>query len=199
MKKGIIGGTFDPFHNGHLHIAYEALKKLNLDKVVFMPTGNPPHKDFKKVTDGKIRYEIVKKAIENEKNFEVNNYEINKKGFCFTYETLNYLNELEKETEWYFISGADCLMDIETWKNVEMILNSCSFTVFKRPGYKAEQLLSRKNFIEKKYNGKILIIDIPTIDISSSYIREKIASNIDISQLVPKSVKEDIERLKLYK
>ena len=124
MKKiGVFGGTFDPIHIGHIYIAYEAYKILELDEVIFMPAGNPPHKKWKDITDEIIRYEMVKKAIEPYSFFSINNYEIEKKGLSFTYETLRYLHESFKEVELYFITGADCLINLNSWKNINEILN----------------------------------------------------------------------------
>ena len=91
MKIGIIGGTFDPVHNAHLYIAYEAEKQLNLDKVIFMPAGIQPFKVGNKVTDPMLRYEMVKMATESYAEFDVSDYEIEKQGISFTYETLEYL------------------------------------------------------------------------------------------------------------
>lgn len=198
MKKGIIGGTFDPFHNGHLHIAYEAFDRLNLDKIVFIPTGNPPHKNYKNVTDASIRYEMVNKAISYEKEFEIDNYEVLKNGFSFTFQTLKHLKEREPDTDWYFICGVDCLMDLEKWKNVDSILGLCKFVVFVRQGYKDKDIFYQKQVIEKKYNKTIYLIDLPQMDISSSYIRQRIKEGKNISYLVPSSVEEDINLLNLY-
>jgi nicotinate (nicotinamide) nucleotide adenylyltransferase len=101
LKKAIFGGTFDPIHIGHIHIAYEALYNLNLDKIIFMPAGNPPHKNKKKITDAQIRYDLVKRAIESEEHFEISDYEINKKENSYTYETVELFSELQRNIEWY--------------------------------------------------------------------------------------------------
>ncbi|AKA72105.1 nicotinate-nucleotide adenylyltransferase [Clostridium scatologenes] len=199
MKKAIFGGTFDPIHNGHLHIAYEALYKLNLDKIIFMPSGNPPHKSNKNITEAFLRYEMVKTAIRNEDNFDVSDYEINRDDLSYTYQTLEYFTNLEKETKWYFITGVDCLMDIENWKNAEEILNLCTFVVFNRTGYSIESVLKKKISIEKKCNNKIVFLDIPLLEISSTNIRKHIKEGRKVGHLMPESVCYIIEQLKLYK
>lgn len=199
MKKAIFGGTFDPIHNGHLHIAYEALYKLNLDKIIFMPSGNPPHKSNKNITEAFLRYEMVKIAIRNEDNFDVSDYEINRDNLSYTYQTLEYFTNLEKETKWYFITGVDCLMDIENWKNAEEILNLCTFVVFNRTGYSIESVLKKKISIEKKCNNKIVFLDIPLLEISSTNIRKHIKEGRKVGHLMPESVCYIIEQLKLYK
>ncbi|WP_373898927.1 nicotinate-nucleotide adenylyltransferase [Haloimpatiens sp. FM7315] len=197
-KKAIFGGTFDPIHIGHLHIAYKALYDLKLDEIIFVPSGNPPHKDNKKVTDSKLRYDMVKKAIENEDRFSINDYEIKKQGLSYTYETLDFFNELEKNTKWYFITGVDCLMDIEKWKNVSKILSKCKFIVFNRPGYNIYDILDRKSFVENKYNKKIEFLDIPILDISSTYIREMIGKGEKVYYILPNGVDTYIRENNLY-
>ncbi|MDD3223826.1 MAG: nicotinate-nucleotide adenylyltransferase [Clostridium sp.] len=199
MKKGIIGGTFDPFHNGHLYIAEQAIKLLNLDRIVFIPAGNPPHKKYKNVTDSKIRYKMLCHALKDEKCFEIDNFEILKKGLSYTYETLLYLKKKEPNTEWYFICGLDCLMELETWKNVNVIFSLCKLVVFAREGYDEIQVKKQKEAEEKKYGKKIHLINLPKLNISSSYIRECIESGEDISNIVPEAVNKDIINLKLYK
>ena len=96
MKKAIFGGTFDPIHIGHVHIAYEALYNLHLDKILFMPAGNPPNKINKNITDAQIRYDLVEKAVEGENHFEISDYEINKKENSYTYETIELFSEITK-------------------------------------------------------------------------------------------------------
>ena len=117
MKRyGMMGGTFNPIHLAHLYIAYEAKETLNLDKVIFMVAGNPPHKKESPIIDSNYRYDMVKMAIKDYSGFEISDYEIQKQGYSYTYETLKYLKDQEEDVEVFFISGADSLMDIEKWK-----------------------------------------------------------------------------------
>lgn len=198
-KKGIFGGTFDPIHNGHLHIAYEALYKLNLDKVIFIPSGNPPHKTDKVITDATIRYKLVRDVIQNEKKFEVSDYELKNESLSYTYKTLKHFNEKHEDTEWYFITGADCLMQLDSWKNINEVLSLCNFVVFRRSGYSMEDMLKQKERIEKKFNKKIIFLDIPVIDISSTTIRNKIRNGENISYLVPEKARCMVNKMNLYK
>ncbi|MBU3176701.1 nicotinate-nucleotide adenylyltransferase [Clostridium estertheticum] len=199
MKKAIFGGTFDPIHIGHIHIAYEALYSLKLDKILFMPAGNPPNKLNKQITDSKIRYDLVNKAIEGEINFEISDYEINKKENSYTYETIELFSKLQSKTEWYFLIGADSLIDLDNWKNVDRLLNSCRLVVYNRAGFALEKILEQKKSLESKYHNKIIFLDMPIIDISSTSIRESIKEGRNINYLLPKGVEKIVEKLKLYK
>ena len=192
MKKyGIMGGTFNPIHLAHLYIAYEAKEQLNLDKVIFMPAGNPPHKKDT-IIDAKFRYEMVRRAIEGYEGFEINSYEIEKNGYSYTYETLNVLKEVNLKL--YFIAGADSLMDIEKWKNTKEVLNNCTFVVFNR-----ETLKSQKEYLENKYQAEIVLLDIMSIDISSTIIRKRIKEEKRVDFFLPNKVLEYINYNNLYR
>ncbi|MDP4143880.1 MAG: nicotinate-nucleotide adenylyltransferase [Bacillota bacterium] len=198
-KKAIFGGTFDPIHNGHMNVAYEALYKFNLDQVIFMPTGNPPHKVDKIITDAGIRFQMVKDAIKHEGKFAVSDYEIKKNGLSYTYETLGYFNNLEPDTQWYFVTGVDCLLDIGIWRNVEEILRLSKFVVFNRPGYEMKDILAQKKKVEDMYKTEILFLDLPLLDISSTDIRKRVSEDKNVAYLVPHEAYKNITRLKLYK
>jgi nicotinate-nucleotide adenylyltransferase len=199
MRKAIFGGTFDPIHVGHIHIAYEALYNLNLDKIIFMPNGNPPHKTNKIVTPANIRYEMVELAIREESFFEISDYEVNSSNLSYTYRTLQYFNDLEPETQWYFLTGVDSLMDLTKWKNLQVILENCILIVFSRPGYSDEEIYKMKKNIESTYKKEILYLEIPIIDVSSTAIKEKIKLNRQINYLLPCGIEEVINRYILYK
>jgi nicotinate-nucleotide adenylyltransferase len=199
LKKAIFGGTFDPIHIGHIHIAYEALYNLHLDKIIFMPAGNPPHKRNKNITDAQIRYDLVKRAIESETQFEISNYEINKSENSYTYETVEIFSELQPNIEWYFLIGVDSLMDLDNWKNVERILNNCKLVVYNRAGFTAQEVFVQKSYLEKKFNKKIIYIDMPIIDISSTNIRSNIKAGRKVNYLLPRGVEEIIHEHNLYK
>ena len=197
-RKAIFGGTFDPIHNGHLHIAYEALNFLNLDRLIFMPSGNPPHKLKVDKTDAFIRLEFIKMATRGEKFFQVSDYEINRNEVNYTYKTLEYFNALEPDTEWYFITGVDCLMELDSWKKVESILSSCKLVVFNRPGYEINEIMKQKNKVEGIYNKEIIFMDLPLLDISSSNIKKKIREGKNVNYLMPQGVYNTVLELGLY-
>lgn len=202
MKRyGIIGGTFDPIHNAHLYIAYEAKKQLNLDNVVFMPAGIQPFKKENKVTDSELRYKMVKLAIEPYKEFSISDYEIEKEGLSFTYETLEYFKENynKEKVDLFFITGADCLMSIDKWKNVSKIFSLCTFVVFSRGGFNSEDLSKKKKEVEEKYSCKIVILELKELEISSTDIRERVKNGRKIDFFVPEKVNKFILENNLYK
>ena len=189
-KYGIMGGTFNPVHFAHLYIAYEAKEKLDLDKVIFMPAGNPPHKKNNIIIDSKYRYDMVKMAISDYEGFEISDYEIKKQGYSYTYETLTDLKE--DDIEFYFIAGGDSLMDIEKWRNTKGVLENCNFVVFNRGEYSENELNKQKLYLEEKYAAKIILLNIMNIDISSTEIRKRIEEGKRIDFFLPKNVIEYI-------
>ncbi|MDU4334643.1 MAG: nicotinate-nucleotide adenylyltransferase [Finegoldia magna] len=196
IKVGIMGGTFDPIHIGHLILAMEAINYKNLDEVWFIPTGNPNFKQDKNVTDKQKRFEMVKISTQDNKKFKVCDYEINKNGVTYSWETMKYLRE-NYDYDFYFIMGEDSLMSVETWENAEDFLKNTKILAcirrqeeMSKLDVKIDDLKSKGYFVEK----------IPTsfIDISSTKIREKVQTNQDFRYFVPNQVFEYIVRNKLY-
>ena len=197
MKRiGIIGGTFDPIHLAHVNIAKEAKDSLNLDKVIFIPAGSQPLKIDKKVTRASLRFNMVEKAIEGYDGFEVSDYEIKKQGLSYTFETLEHFKKEDEEL--FFITGADCLLSLEKWKNVKRIFELCTLVVLTRPGYDERSLYKQKDYIEEKYNGKIVILELEGMDISSTEIRGLVKEGKNISKLVASEVFKLIKNNDLY-
>lgn len=200
MKRyGMMGGTFNPIHLAHLYIAYEAKETLNLDKVIFMVAGNPPHKKESPVIDSKYRYNMVQKAIEGYDDFEISDYEIIKNGYSYTYETLEYIKSQEEDIEVFFIAGADSLMDIEKWRNTDLVLSNCTFVAFNRGEYTKEILEDQKTKLKNKYNANIVLLDVANIDISSSMIRKRILDDKRVDFFLSKEVIEYIKENNLYR
>lgn len=196
-KLGIMGGTFDPIHLAHIYIAEEAKRQLNLDKVLFMPAGSQPLKVNKNVTKASLRLEMVKEAIKGIDYFEVSDYEIKKKGMSYTYLTVENFKSPNRQV--FFITGADCLMDLEMWNGVNRIFNACEFVVFTRPGYDEKKLKAQKMKIEEKYNKKVILIHVNSPNISSTMIREKIRDGKKVDNLLSKNVLNIIQKEGLYK
>jgi nicotinate-nucleotide adenylyltransferase len=203
MKRcGIIGGTFDPIHYAHLYIAYEAKEQLSLDEVIFMPAKKQPFKVNNITTDSELRYEMVEAAIESFREFSISDYEIKKDGLSFTYETLEYFksvsNQKHEEIELFFITGADCLVSIEKWKEIKKIFSLSTLVVFSRKGISREEMTNKKQMLEDKYDGKIVILDLKKLEISSTDIRNRVNENKRIDFFVPPKVIDIIYKNKLY-
>ncbi|MBU1933345.1 MAG: nicotinate-nucleotide adenylyltransferase [Candidatus Omnitrophica bacterium] len=189
MRIGILGGTFDPIHNGHLYLAEEAIKKLNLDKIVFIPTYLTPHKSGSKITHTEHRYNMARLAIAGRSAFELSDIEIKRKGKSYSIDTLRQLNEeYGRDAEMYFITGSDALRDLDKWKDLDGILKLSRFVLARRPGFVVEG--SMPGFV---------ILDIDAKDISASDIRRRIRDGLDITGLVPGKVRNYIETNRLYK
>lgn len=202
MKKkiGIMGGTFDPIHIGHLILAEKAYEQFKLDKVRFMPAGNPPHKKNRtgRATDEQ-RVEMVKRAISSNPHFELCLAEMNADGYSYTYRTLEQFKEENPDEEYYFIIGADSLFDFETWREPGRICQSCTLVVATRNQTSNERLDAAMAHLEEKFDGTFLKLDTPNLDISSHHIRQWIEEKRTIRYYVPDSVKDYIEEHQMYK
>lgn len=198
-KYGIMGGTFDPIHVGHLVIAEEIRYKFNLDKVIFIPAGNPPHKDVKNITSGEHRYQMTMLATVSNPYFDVSSIELDKKEITYTIDTIKELKKSCKDdAEFYFITGADSLLELSTWKSVDQLLNMCKFVAATRPGFKMTKIETKVKELESKYNKEIYTVTVPALQISSTDIRNRIKSGITVKYLLPESVEEYIIKHRLY-
>lgn len=197
LKIGILGGTFDPIHYAHLATAEFIRGKYNLDKVIFIPSGNPPHK-FWNITDKQDRFEMVVLATINNENFVVSDMEIKKDGKTYTIDTLRELKRTYPTCELFFITGADAICDIEAWKDVAENFKLATFIAVTRPGI---SLLRAQDYIEKlenKYNAKIINVYVPSLDISSTYIRDQLNLGKSVRYLIPENVESYIKEKSLY-
>lgn len=196
-KLGIFGGTFDPPHIGHLMIAQTALCELKLDKVLFIPCGNPPHKAGKIITNSKHRLAMVAAAIQSNNRFEVSDIELVSKEYSYTANTLGRLEEIYPLTELIFIVGADSLAYIKDWWHPEEIFARCTVAVVTRSDTSDEKLMNEIAICENRFNANILRLDMPKIDISASEIRE--CANIEkFRYFLPDGVREYIAANQLY-
>lgn len=199
MKKvGIMGGTFNPVHYGHLFLAENSFNQLGLNTVLFMPSKNPPHKIIPGGISQDKRVEMISRAINNNPHFELSLMELDREGITYTADTLTLLTEENKDTEYYFIIGADSLLKLHTWKNPEIICNLCTIIAADRDDMGKEQLNKQIELLKNSYNAQIKLIDMPAIGISSSDIRDRIANGKSIRYYVPDAVKEYITNEKLY-
>ena len=194
---GIMGGTFNPIHMGHLIAAQEVLNKMNMDKIIFIPTGNPPHKSKREVISALDRYEMVKLAVESNERFGVSDIEINRKGQTYSYDTLTELHNMYYETQFYFIIGFDTLKEIDTWKRFCDVCSMTKFIVVNR-GNTCSEIEEEILIKEKKYGSNFSLVEIPDIKISSTDIRDRIKSNKSIKYLVSDEVEGYIKQKGLY-
>ncbi len=194
-----MGGTFDPVHNGHLVLAENARIKFNLDKILFIPTGKPPHKDNNYITSNIHRYNMTLLAINSNPYYFLSSIETQREGITYTIDTIKYLKTKSNSTDFYFILGSDSLYQIHKWKDYEELLSLCNFIVAKRKGLDDRKLENRIKELSQLYNSNIHILESPLIEISSTEIRERVKNRLSIKYLVPKAVELYINKNNLYK
>lgn len=199
MKKvGIMGGTFNPIHNGHLFLAEHAYEQAGLDYVLFMPTMNPPHKADIAVESGEHRLNMVKLALKSNPNFILSDLELNRPGLTYTSDTLEILKEREPDTEFYFIVGADSLMMMTQWNDPGTVFSLSTIVAGGRDQFTMEELSKQAEYLESVYKGKIILLDMPILQISSEKIRERLAQGKSIRYYVPDEVISYIKQNNLY-
>lgn len=198
-KYGIMGGTFDPIHFGHLVVANEVLAKYKLDRIIFVPTGNPPHKSITGLTYAYHRYMMVEFATMTNPKFYVSNIEVEREGVSYTVDTIRELKYKYNDIELYFITGTDAVLDLPTWKNTEEILKLCKFIAVDRPGYVIDNYKQKINKIMDEYGGSIETVKAPQLKISSTDIRARIDNNRPVKYLLPENVEQYIFKNELYK
>ena len=200
MKIGIIGGSFDPIHLGHLAMAEYLREIKNLDKILFIPTGNAPHKTYESLAEQRL--EMVKLAIEDNEYFSFCQIEVLKETTSYTAETLKELKEKWPEAEFNFIIGTDNLFSIEKWYKIEELGKLTKILVSNRiykEGLSIEEVMEKCKFLENQFNLKIDIVDSPVFEISSSDIRRRIKNHMSIKYLLSKKVEDYIRDNGLYK
>lgn len=198
QRIGIMGGTFDPIHYGHLMIAENAREQFGLEKVLFIPTGHSPHKQEQDVTSPFHRCQMVSLAIEDNSSFLLDRIEVDSPDISYTYLTLEKIREYYKNTELFFILGADSLFDFESWKEPEDILKNCSVLAAYRNHQKQEKFFQRIAFLNQKYQEKFFPLNTPNLEVSSQDIRNRLQDGRTIRYLVPRKVEEYIRTYHLY-
>ena len=192
MATGLMGGTFDPVHIAHLIIAEEALDSLGLDRVIFVPSARPPHKNGDDVTSVEHRLEMVRLAIGGNPRLELSDLEARRADPSYTIETVRqFRRELGDDEKLYFIMGADSLVQFFTWKEPTDLLAACEFAVAPRPGVEPDGA-------DPRIRAKAHLLDAPLIGVSSSDIRERVRAGRSIRYLVPPPVFTYIEEKNLY-
>ena len=199
MKRiGIMGGTFNPVHNGHLLLAQWALEAEELDEIWFMPTGISYSKAHSNILSGKERLRMVELAIEYNSSFIVSDIEVQRSGYTYTYETLENLKAKFPENEFYFIVGADCLDAFENWKEPARILQNCTLLAAVRGSTVMEDLEIKKKELMERFGGEIKLFPFINFEISSTEIRNRVKEHKEIRYLVPEAVREYIAEKGFY-
>ncbi len=197
MRIGILGGTFDPPHIGHLVIAEEARSELDLARVYFIPARRPPHKLDEPVTPLEDRVEMLRLALRGNPFFSLSLVEANRPGPSYTVDTLRELRqELPDSTDLFFIMGMDSLVELPTWHQPAELIKLCLLAVLKRPGYSADM-----ESLEKQIPGigsRVVFIPSPGLEISSTELQARCRAGLSLKYLVPDSVAEYIREHGLY-
>lgn len=187
LKIGVYGGSFNPIHKGHVAVIEYVLERLPLDKLLIIPVGVPSHRE-NDLADAEIRYEMCREALAGFLKTEVSRIEIESGKPAYTFDTMKKLEKLYPEGEFYLIIGEDSAQNISTWKNYSYLLENYHIVVLRRKGY-----------VSKIQSNKLMELDMPYFNISSTEIREKIKKGEDVSKFVPEAVLEIIIRKKLYR
>lgn len=198
MKIGIIGGTFDPIHNGHLIISEYIRDYLSLDQIIFIPAGQPPHKANNVLVSPNHRFNMTELAIKDNQKFTVSDMEIRNKETSYTYSTIKKLIDENVASDYYFIIGADSLFSLDEWYKFSELTKIIKFALWERTGYYRDDIMDRIKYLKKVYETNISYIEGPIIEISSSHIRNRLKSKKSIKYLVPNLVLEYIEENNLY-
>ena len=200
MKRiGIMGGTFDPVHNGHLLLGRQARSEYGLDEIWYMPSHIPPHKKDHRITDGKDRLAMLELALEGISFSSVSDFEMKREGNTYTAQTLELLKEEYPEDKFYFIIGADSLFQLETWYHPEKVMELTSLLVSGREYDRAGRTLDQQiSYLKSVYGAHIQVLHNPEMNVASARIRDMAARGEDIGELVSGAVAAYIREHRLY-
>lgn len=192
MKIGILGGSFDPVHNGHIELALYVKKAFDLDKIMFLPLGDPPHKRLN--ADKELRVMMLEAAIKEENDCFVSRIEVDRVGKTYTFDTITWLNQ-NTDDEYFYIIGGDTVGKLHTWYKADELFKILKFILVDRMNVDEDEGIRRV----EQMGAKIYVADHTGLDISSTTVREYVKEGKDIASLVPKSVKDLIEEYGIYK
>lgn len=197
-KVGIIGGTFNPIHLGHLILAENAFEEFQLDEILFIPSGISYFKDQSTILDKKQRITLTGEAIEDNPHFALSTIETDRPGNSYTCETLEELKKSNPDVSYYLIIGADSLFEIEAWKSPDIIMKNATILVAVRKGQSTEHLKEKSEELMAKYHSKIHVLACPYIEISSTDIRNRIKAGKSIHYMVTPQTEHYIKKHHLY-
>lgn len=198
MKIGLLGGSFDPIHNGHLYMAKQVLQSQIVDEIWFIPTGHSPNKKESDMASAMHRLHMCELATQNEPRYKVCDLEIISTERSYTYRTLEKLHEQDNHNEYYFIMGADSLDYFDCWVKPERICELAKLLVIARKGFNSNELEQKKKKLQAQFPCDIRILPCETYDAASREIRQSIRQNENVSALLPAEVISYIEQEKLY-
>ena len=201
MKIGIMGGTFDPIHNGHLMLGHAAYKAFSLDQIWFMPNGNPPHKKSETIkSTAEDRMKMTSLAIAPFPEFVLQPYEALRAEVSCSYQTMEHFSKIYPDDEFYFIICADSLMAIETWIHPERIFPTCTILATYRNEVKTKEEMNRQiQYLSEKYHAKIRLLETPLMPVSSHELRASLQSGDSVSEYMPAAVCSYIKQHHLYR
>lgn len=200
MKKiGIMGGTFNPIHIGHLMIAQRAYEEYHLDQIVFLPNGNPPHKVQNNVLDAHHRAEMVKRAIRSHPEFVFSDFEIKSEHFSYTADTLAHFCGMNPDAAYYFIVGADSLDYMDQWHEPQGIFSRATILAAPRGNLDQEKMEEKIRELEQKFHASIKLLHLPNVAISSNWIRKNIREGYSVHYYVTDDVEDYIREHHLYR
>ena len=197
-RIGIMGGTFNPIHQGHLLLAEQAREYCELDEVLFIPSGNSYMKDSSEILDGEIRIFMTAAAIEDNPSFTLSTMEMEREGATYTCDTIQDLREKEPFAQYYFIMGADSLFSMESWKDPGEIFKNCILVAAARDSRDTFSLTEKATELQAKYQARIIILPERKIDISSSEVRSRIREGKSVRYMIPDKVLDYISSNHLY-
>ena len=199
MKIGIMGGTFDPIHNGHLMLGEYAKDLFSLDEIWFMPNGNPPHKMNEKIeSQTKHRVEMVRRAISDKDGFVLQLYEVKRKEINYSYLTMEHFRDAYPDCEFYFIIGADSLFALESWVHPEKLVKTCVILAAYRDDKNTDEMMKQILYLNEKYGADIRLLKTPSVDISSTEIRQRLKNGLSVQDMIPESVYKYIQDHRLF-
>lgn len=198
-RVGFMGGTFDPIHHGHLVTAESVYESFDLDVVIFIPSGSPPHKSGSEVTAPHHRLNMTRQAVESNPHFSVSSVEIEREGPSYTIETMHHFRSCYgSDADLYFITGVDAVVEMRQWKNSEGLFELCKFIAATRPGYPTDGFFRFRDRLPPEHRKNIKMLAVPALAISSSDLRSRVCRGRSIKYLVPESVEHYIYENGLY-
>ncbi len=199
-KIGLMGGTFDPIHHGHLVTAESVYENLALDRIVFVPAGDPPHKQDSSVTAAQHRLRMVEIATASNSHFFISDIEVQREGPSYTIDTVEYYRCCyTDDTDIYFITGVDAVVQIPQWKNSDGLFELCEIVAATRPGYPTKNFFRFRDQLPAHQRQSLRMLAVPALSISSADLRQRVSEDRSIKYLVPEGVEQYIEEHGLYK